>query len=423
MTSEVCLMNQQAIVLGADSAVTMSGGIRDGKIVESQHQTGVDKIFIINKDGPAAAMVSGSGSFGPVPWNTVFEQFEAYAGAGPREVPDYSAKIVEFLSDLQAKSKIVVGPDWETACFQTFADAFALEYTRFLGGEGWQRDGQLSAAVADAAIRRFNYLLDTWDMGTVPRGPRLEQFLDDHLGGALAKALGRQLAGTAFPEASIPGLATLFSRIVITNRIPPSLMRLTTQIVVAGYGKDVITPSMFSIRVLFAFGGIVKYQPYGKGEVTHDHGKAVHFSSFAQDHAVRAMIFGVTPQFERALQNEARDALSGIFQSLRNELSGMDKDKLALIEDYMEFIAVTFGSDVADLAKKAVAGDANSALRKILAQIGVANARNLTAIGGQLMNLVIAESKLAQNLGVAGPVRLLTMTRGHWEFSEIGEPS
>ena len=67
MTSEVVIMNKNAIVMAADSAVTVGG---------TKTYTGVNKLFILSNSPPMGIMIFGSADFENIPMETLIKEFK-----------------------------------------------------------------------------------------------------------------------------------------------------------------------------------------------------------------------------------------------------------------------------------------------------------------------------------------------------------
>lgn len=67
MTSEVIIMNRNAMALAADSAVTV-GNIKT--------YNGVNKLFYISNNPPIGIMIFGSADFENIPMETLIKEFK-----------------------------------------------------------------------------------------------------------------------------------------------------------------------------------------------------------------------------------------------------------------------------------------------------------------------------------------------------------
>jgi hypothetical protein len=70
MTAEIAIMNKMAIALAADSAATISGGLKEEKIFDS-----ADKLFELSNRNPIGVMIYSGPSFMQVPLPALIRQF------------------------------------------------------------------------------------------------------------------------------------------------------------------------------------------------------------------------------------------------------------------------------------------------------------------------------------------------------------
>lgn len=66
MTSEILIMNKNAIVMAADSAVTVEG---------SKTYNGVNKLFMLSNDPPMGIMIFGAAYFESIPMETLIKEY------------------------------------------------------------------------------------------------------------------------------------------------------------------------------------------------------------------------------------------------------------------------------------------------------------------------------------------------------------
>lgn len=93
MTSEVVIMNNEAIALAADSAVTLTGEHGQEKIF-----TSMNKIFALSKHHPVGIMIYGNANFMGVPWETLIKLYRQNLGPQKFDTLDeYASNFIEFL--------------------------------------------------------------------------------------------------------------------------------------------------------------------------------------------------------------------------------------------------------------------------------------------------------------------------------------
>ena len=91
MTAEIAILNKAAVVLAADSAMTLGG-------VEKVYPG--DKLFPLSRSEPAGVMIYGNAEFMGVPWETLIKMYRRRLGKESRPtVRDYMDDLLDFITD------------------------------------------------------------------------------------------------------------------------------------------------------------------------------------------------------------------------------------------------------------------------------------------------------------------------------------
>ena len=94
MTSEIIIMNKEAIALAADSAVTLP---TQGK---SKIFTSANKIFALSKYHPVGIMVYGNANFMEIPWEIIIKTYRERIGEKSFDIlKEYADDFIQFLKD------------------------------------------------------------------------------------------------------------------------------------------------------------------------------------------------------------------------------------------------------------------------------------------------------------------------------------
>jgi hypothetical protein len=98
MTSEVLILNKRAIVIGADSAVTTSGG------EHPRYSKTANKIFELSQNGNVAAAIYEGASVDGVPWELALKIFRSQLGGAKFDYAgEYGSALLTYLN---ANSKL-----------------------------------------------------------------------------------------------------------------------------------------------------------------------------------------------------------------------------------------------------------------------------------------------------------------------------
>ena len=96
MTSEVCIMNRQAIVLAADSATTVTRWTDRGR--EERYFKGANKIFQVSEHHPIGLMIYDGADIHNVPWEVIAKEFRRdLSDRSFGSVEEYAREFFRFL--------------------------------------------------------------------------------------------------------------------------------------------------------------------------------------------------------------------------------------------------------------------------------------------------------------------------------------
>ena len=422
VTSEVLLMNLEAVVLGADSAVTITGAER-GRF----SQAGIEKIYLINESGPVAAMVYGAGAYVGLPWKTVLGQFRDYCGPDLLTIEDYSERLIAYLADIGEHTNVGLNENYEILNFHRYIDDFIQDYALWLFKFGWRPGAALPEDLAELALRHYENevlmdpnLEDEDDTaGPLPRASveptdRLVDFVTAHLGDAIKSAMGRKFDGAPFPESCIEPLIKLSVASILVDWLPDS--SIATGLVLTGFGAHQPLPGVFSFRFVGAFGGLLKSHRSlarrPKPTVT-----PVIFHSYAQDDLIRGFVYGAIPQFEYHVRQATIDYLTRTFATVIEAVSDanpkLGEQVAALLED-VPVIAPFLGLSAARDQRT------HHVFETLWPTLATANAEVLGSHALKLMELTVLEHELLSEPSVARPIWILAMERGRHTWNKDG---
>jgi hypothetical protein len=98
MTSEVVIMNMNALVLAADSAATVSEWV--GGKFERRYFKGTNKIIQLSNHQPVGAMIYGDADLEGMPWELLIKNFRSTLGSSSfPTIKEYFNRFVKYLED------------------------------------------------------------------------------------------------------------------------------------------------------------------------------------------------------------------------------------------------------------------------------------------------------------------------------------
>lgn len=242
MTAEIAIMSRTAVVLAADSAVTVTSW-KDGK-QERRYFKGANKLYELARSGPVGLMIYGSAGLQGVPWELPIKAFREFLGREQFDrLETYPERFFEFV---QHNDKLFTDEAKDKELVSLVGAAhfrFQLMIAKHAGFEEVADLASLSDADIDAALALAEAEVDAM--------PLPDLFTEADIANATAKT-------TASLTTAAPTSVLLFiqqpSRSNFIPRFISALAKLAvkefldyadeTGVVIAGYGKEDYFPSL-----------------------------------------------------------------------------------------------------------------------------------------------------------------------------------
>ncbi len=299
MTSEVVLMNRQAVAMAADSAVTISGP-QYLKTYQS-----VDKLFPLVEGQPVAVMIYNNAEIMSTPWETVISLYrEAARGRSLETVEAYAEDFMAFLSgnpDLfPADHQDTEFFKHVAVVFSVVAEDFDYQVSKFKEQNAPKLREHLSAifefVVGElyADLQRYPDDTPRQDLACFPQGMAEQVRRRYRTRNRATSRKPRRLAqdrarGLAVAEATRERLR----EIAVLAVVKDAFFEHYTGVVFAGFGAREKFPSMRSYLSSSVVLGILKRKQDRRADMSSDGGPVV--QPFAQDRMIRTFLTGVDP--------------------------------------------------------------------------------------------------------------------------------
>lgn len=410
MTVEVLLMNRTSVAMAADSAVSVTDGSR---LLMSQ--SGIQKVFVLDGQAASGLMIYGLAEFCGCPWATIVEAFKRRGYGAEPTLAGITASLLSLLGSLHRSD--LVSTEQTTVNFRTFVaygvvDFFLHFHAGSAGAEGQANDALLSRALEnlDHDVR---YSMVDGDDGPQPveRGrigdetPVIRGLIDEHLDDVLTR-VSAELFGEGFINREVKErLAKIIVAGLTTTWLPTRLP--ATGMVIAGFGRDEISPCYFEIRMFGLVGDLLQHDYLDSGRLGPD--LPVVIRSFAQDSAVNRFLYGADWTYQNDTLNETTRIAELLAQHVaeNSEFDAKTRKAMVGLTTAIATEAVRISLQQASVAH----------FIDILQTFGqrvrsATNVEPLGALAGQLLGLPIAESELTGNSTVARPFSILRLSKG-----------
>ena len=303
MTAEIGILNPSAVALAADSAVTI--GIHNGQKIYNS----ANKLFTLSKYHPVGIMIYGNAEIMMVPWETVIKVYRQTLGTDEFDtLEEYVASFITFLEtsffseNIQKQYLISVVSSY----FQKMVGDVRQNVEELLREKSGVGDKETKDVLASIVTKHHDEWIAADRLPTLPNDfPN--QFRDKFQGeiDKLITNIFDRLPLTKKLTKMLHGIAeSIFSR----NGFPIT----TSGVVIAGFGKAEIFPSLVELKVECVVDNVLKYLrvqqvsigPESEGQL------AAAVVPFAQSEMVDTFIGGIDPQ----LDEFATERISQIFQ-------------------------------------------------------------------------------------------------------------
>ena len=329
MTSEVVIMNKEAIALAADSAVTMEIG-EDRKI-----KTSANKLFALSKYHPVGLMVYGDAVFMGVPWETIIkiyrnklskEKFDTLEG--------YAENFIEFLDKdnplfLDSVQKWYV-QGFVFFMFEAIKEDIEEEVKSNIPEQGTITENEIEKIIQRNISKHYEIWQKTDNIPSLPDSfnksipVKYKKIIDKALKeifGKLPLSRGDKIKLKKIAE-------SLFSK--YPEDIPGDLFSVSG-IVIAGFGEEDPFPTQISYDIDGVANNRLKYkadEPIKIGVETVNS----HISAFAQRKMVYQFMEGIDPDLHDYMAGYLSELFDKYPEIILNKIGKNVKKNKTLIE-------------------------------------------------------------------------------------------
>jgi len=341
MTSEVVLMNRQAVAMAADSAVTISGD-RYLKTYQS-----VDKVFPLVDGQPVAVMIYNNAEIMSTPWETVISLYREQArGRSLETVGAYADDFMEFLS---GNPDLFPADHQDTEFFKVvavvytvIAEEFDHQVHKFKDAQSGQLRDHLSSIFEyvvghlHADYQRYPDDSRRADLPCFPRG--MDEQVRRRYGGeidqlieSLTGSLKNEYSGLVISEATRAKLR----EIAVFAVTKDAFFEHYTGVVFAGFGAREKFPSMRSYLASSVILGILKRKRDREAIINADSGPV--FQPFAQDRMIRTFLTGMDEYLRMFIYSETLKLSTGLVTDIVSRTPNLtDAQRDAIFKDYSQ---------------------------------------------------------------------------------------
>ena len=414
MTSEVVLMNRQAVAMAADRAVTISGD-RYLKTYNS-----ADKLFQLVENQPVAVMIYNNAEIMSTPWETVISLYrEQSRGRSLDTVAAYADDFMEFLS---GNPDLFPPEHQDTEFFKVvavvytvLAEEFDYQVQKFQQAHaGGARDhiSSIFEFVVGEMYSDYQRCPDDsprGDLACFPKG--MADQVSRRYGGEISQLI-QSLIGSLKNE--YPGLAVTeetvgrLREIAVFAVTKDAFFEHYTGVVFAGFGAKEKFPSMRSYLASSVVLGILKRKRDRQADISADSGPV--FQPFAQDRMIRTFLTGMDQYLRMFVYSETLKLSRGLVADIVGRTPNLsDAQKNAIFRDYS---SNNLGAAVNEFFRSVDNYQYAVHTRPILRAINTLPKKELGETAASLIKLNSFQQKVMHSVEtVGGPIDVAVITR------------
>lgn len=332
MTSELLVMNKNAVALAADSAITLTRE-RKENTYRNIYNT-ASKLFSLSDQCPAGIMFNGAAELNGVPWETIIKIYKNnfFKNKQPT-LRDYASNFITFLNDVSNPMYGSIFPEsQQKLSFATLVYITFSQIVKRIDKAVKDIDDQMGTStikdeIAKEWIKKYCYMYKGYtDLNGL--SPEFGQETVEKYKDVILMVRDKIFADYAITKDSMNQLEKICARIAYKdNFINPS------GIVIAGFGENDVFPSYVSFTVDAVLNNKLKYKEENFICVDHSTLKA-YIMTFAQDKTVMTFLSGIDPGYEREIHRYMRNILTKSYpRKVIENLGRMKKTKKIEIEE------------------------------------------------------------------------------------------
>jgi len=407
MTAEVVILNQYAVAMAADSAITIGVAGRKKTLPRA------NKIFTLSKYQPIGVMVYGNATLANLPWETLIKVYREEVGKKVfASVDDCAKGLLDYLSSC----KLIPGEYQRQLFRESVWSIYGLIKSHveieIVNKEHLNKEHLTESEFQKLILDIVTYHHQLWlKAARVPLAPKgVIQRIKKDFGSEI-----RQIAKKTFEEWKLTR-TTLERLVEIACNLPakwPDWPPVGNEagVVIAGFPGNAVFPSLRSFQV----GGILydtpkyKYDYLKKFEVGVAAQAAIF--PFAQQNWVYTFMEGVHPNYLREINLAIAEIASTLPALVIDSIKTLTAQEKARRK--RDFVGPTTDKLVRELQKRLDGYRKRMFADPVVATISSLPKEELATIAESLVNLVSFRQKVTmEQETVGGPVDVALISRG-----------
>lgn len=322
MTTEVAIINKEAIALAADSAVTVKIS-DDTKIYNS-----ANKLFALSKLHPVGIMIYGNAQLTGVPWESLIKVYRKKLGDSSfPKLKDYCDDFIKFITqninffpnDSQEGSVAAI-------VYDVFEDIRA-EIKNSVR-KAFEDAGAKNSKITKSAINKISEEVINHFFVDLENKEKISHFSESFITSIKKEYqdIFEKIIEEVFEDLTIkPSIKKKLLNIAKNVLIKHRSSSIASGIVITGFGEEEIFPSLHTYNIEAVFGNQLKYSK--NEEKSHEIGSSYPvIIPFAQEDMISTFIEGIDSRLQRFSIHTLDQILNNYFETIIEQAKGSIPD-------------------------------------------------------------------------------------------------
>jgi hypothetical protein len=417
MTTEIAILNQSAIALAADSAVTLTSS--DGSSESRKTYNSANKLFTLSKYEPIGLMIYGNATLAGIPWEPIIKKYrEQLSGDYFVELEDYCTDFFDFVQthicsldleilyvrDVALDAISIIHPiaqEWVQEELQRSPDGIHRK-------DLTNKYNEIVTGLVNHVIRWVKESKNHTQLTNTKLSSYTKKYMN-----AILASINSKFQDGILSDETIAKFAILVFYLSKTNYCSESIGKPKgSGIVIAGYGVNDMFPSCYNHKVYGAFDGNLLFDRIDSSIISHT-ARAI-IIPFAQSHDVVTFMDGIAPNINHFIRQ--------LFGEIYGEqLASLLTDELST----NKFIKKNKSGAASDLVRQACIHMRDLAFTEIekfqrsvsslpiIQTTAFLNKSEMSTMAETLVNLVSFRKQVAgQESTVGGPIDVAIISKG-----------
>jgi hypothetical protein len=336
MTAEIVIMNREAVVIAADSAVSLMMGQTDRP---QKIFTSANKIFDLSPYHAVSIMIFNFASLMGVPWEIIIDRYRKTLKNLPfSTTAEYANHFIKFLTS----EKDLIPHEGEENYFITNAYGYFLFIRSLIQQHANELISVQGTVTGDDLLKISGITIQEIYQNLVS-APFAVSMTDEDVANLAARFDDKinQIITEVFEQIPIPDeiltqlklIPPLFFAKSVGMADP--LWQSFSGVVITGFGEKDIFPSLISYWIEGRFNNKLRYSEKIRNQVTFDNGAVI--VPFAQHEMVDIFLSGMDPAFEQALLQSLSSTFHAFPEVIIDSIDKLsDEEKTALKIQYTQ---------------------------------------------------------------------------------------